>query len=181
MSQTYSTHAESDRRASTLGQKLKAGLDVQATRSELELLFGRWSFHDELCEDGRATCVHQTPMSTRVFLTRDGMLLIVQELPDSDELYRCRLITARPAQLWESAAALFPGLGPGREGFKRFWVIREDVGPHLNRWGVYDLRSYVVLGWCAKARATALVEELNSSADRRSAFRACSTARELQA
>lgn len=180
MSQAYSTHAESDRRASTLVQKLKAGLNIQATRSELELLFGPWSFHDELCEDGRATCLHLSPIGTRVFLARDGMLLIVQELAAPDELYGCRRITARPAELWESAATVFPGLEPGRNGFKRFWVLREDVGPHLDRWGVYDLRSFVVLGWCARARVTALVEELNRSADNRSTFRACSNARELQ-
>lgn len=178
MSQTYSTHAESDRRASALVQQLSAGLEVQATRSELELLFGRWSVRDELCEDGRATCVHRTPTGTRVFLTPDGMLLIVQELTVSDELYGCRRITARPAELWEGVATVFPGLGPGRNGFKRFWVLREDVGPCLDRWGVYDMRSFVVLGWCARARATALVEELNSSPDSRPAVCARSPAEE---
>lgn len=180
MSQTYPIHTESKTRASTLIQSLNAGLEVHATRSELELLSGRWSFHDELCEDGRATCVHLTSTGERLFLTRDGMLLIVQHRSESDELYRCRWVAARPAEMWKSAAPLLKGLQPGRGGFRRFWAIREPIGPHLNRWGVYDLQGFVVLGWCARARATALVEELNSSPDSRSAFRPYSTARDLR-
>lgn len=121
------------------------------TRTELEAGYGWWSDAQLLAEDGRATRLGPLPEQGAVILTRTGDLLTVHPIPDAD-LYRARVFAGRPESMWSDVSDAYPGVWPGHAKLPRYWVLQDGPTPFTRMYGVFDLFTFAVLGWCADHR-----------------------------
>lgn len=166
-------HLSTYARATAHGHKALAEAPDEAFRREIELVSGPWSYDQELCEDGRATCLHRFSGDHTVFLTRGGELLLTYDRTES-ERYGYRLLCGQPRTLWLQLSTQHPEVRPGRNGFLRFWILREQEG-RAERFGVFDILRFEALGWGSRAEAVAIASRMNSTLESKGA--ACSTRR----